>query len=201
MLTRRPAPYTSNWGHFEQWSRFDYNRCECEYMSDAGMENVYYDADGYEMYADKLEDYLCGHCLGNRYSEMQGAMAHAIKKRQLFVEKHPVADPAVDFTAFLKTRVGNHESMAAVKARSHGREEHWAAMTKYLTEWMPRAAAAAGGERETLLEDLYSYLTTFWNKGYLVVHDEFRASLKATFTGDPAANSLLELIANIEANP
>jgi hypothetical protein len=201
MLARRPAPYCSNWGHFEDWSRFDYNRCECEYMSDAGMENVYYDADGYDMYADKLEDYLCGHCLGRRHGQMWGAMNHAIKKRQLFAEKHPAADPTVDFTPFLKTRVGNHESMAAVKARSHGREGHWAAITKYLTEWMPKITAAAGEEREKLLTDLCDYLTSFHIKDYLVVHDEFRASIKTTFAGDPAADPLLDFIANIEANP
>jgi hypothetical protein len=170
-------------------------------MEDAGMENVYYDADGYEMYADKMEDYLCRHCLANRHREISGAMLHAIKKRQLFAEKHSAADPDADFTAFLKTRVGNHESMAAIKERSRGREEHWTGMTKYLEEWVPTIKAAAGEERATLLVDLTDYLTSFWNKDYLVFHDEFRTSIKATFAGEPAADSLLDLIANIEANP
>jgi hypothetical protein len=79
------APYCSNWPDFEDWRKWDYNRCECEYMCDGGEINVEWDECGgiYEAYD---QSYLCSHCRGRLRVRQTHVVTHTLNLHIAFLK-------------------------------------------------------------------------------------------------------------------
>jgi len=183
-MTARPAPYCSNWPYFEEWRRWDYNRCECDYLYDSGEMAVEWKEDGgYEAFD---QTYLCDYCHGRLHASQSVNITRSLTLQQAFLKSG-----AASYTYFL-----DHLPMPVAK-ELYGKYV-WQEQTATIKRLMD-AVEAATGDKVPAVTTLCDYLTT--QRPFLSVNDGFRTATKEKMTGHKCATELLALIADIEAHP
>ncbi len=130
--------------------------------------------------------YLCGHCRGRLHSRITHGMTRTINLRE----------------AFLKSSTPSYEEFVAHMPISVAKTLYswrtWAEECAEIKHLMD-AVEATSEDKQPPIQALCDYLTT--QRTLLTVKDGLRTIVKTKFADQPAATSLLALIADIEAHP